>query len=256
MTKKNLGTKEEGWAGVNGVSFGIENGCRNGCLYCWSRLDKDKPKFPDKPLITWEDWEHPTPRKSKQTIKHIKDGRYMFPSTHDIHPENMKEVLKVCLEILQKGNYLLITTKPHYEVIQYLTAELVEFRNQVEFRFSIGSIDNRVLKDWEVNASTFEERKRCLKLAFMMGYDTSVVIEPYLDEHPDFVVKECHAFVSRDFWVGRMNHFSELIKKVSDIRQLGYLYTQNRMLEIKRKLDAIDYASIRYKNKEEWMDLE
>jgi len=248
VTKKNLGTKEEGWAGEHGESFGIYHGCKNGCLTCWARLFKDKRKYKGKKLIDWDDWEKPFPRKSKVKIKKLKSGRYMFPSTHDIYPENMKECLKVCLEIVQAGNDLLITTKGNYEAIKYLTSELVHFKNQIEFRFSIPSIDDKIIKKWEVNAPLFNERLRCLKLAFMMNYSTSISLEPYFDENPDFVIKECHAFLTGDFWVGTMNYLKEISKKCPAVRELGWLYTPNRVVEIKKKLDQIDYATIKYKS--------
>lgn len=250
MTKKNLGTKEDGWASKEGKSFGIEHGCRNGCHYCYARLLKDRRK-----LIKWEDWETPIPRKTKELIKKLKGGRYMFPSTHDIHPENQVAFLKTCLEILEKGNDLLIVSKPTFESIEYLANKLTGYQDKIEFRFSIGSMDDKITQRWESNASLFNERIDCLKLVFLMGYKTSISIEPYLDANPEFIIQTCNSFVTEDFWIGKMNHLKELNKKVPIIRELGWLYVPNRMLQIKTKLDKIESASIRYKNKAEWDEL-
>jgi len=243
MKVKNLGTKEDGWAGPAGKSFGIEHGCRNGCLYCWARLEKDKKGF-----ISWDDWCNPIPRKTKQSISHLENGRYMFPSTHDICPENQQAVLQVCLEILKKDNDLLIVSKPNYKSINFLAQKLLDYIDRIEFRFSIGSTNSKILKRFEPHAPSFLERKRSLMLVHSLSYRTSVSIEPYLDVFPEEIVRELKEFVSGDFWVGPMNYLSQLTRKVPALSELCYIYSPIIRSMIKQKLDNIKGVSIKYKN--------
>ena len=55
----------------------------------------------------------------------------MFPSTHDITPFYLPAALVTLKALLDKGNKVLIVTKPHMECITPLCAELAIYREQI-----------------------------------------------------------------------------------------------------------------------------
>ena len=135
-------------------------------------------------------------------------GRIMFPSTHDIFDVSpYKEACFIVLgKLLESGNDVLITTKPRLTIIKEITQKYTHYRKQIQFRFTVTSIDDDLLKFWEPNASGFGERLESLKHAFNMNFRTSVSIEPFLDYDPSRVVKEVAPFTTESIWIGRMNY--------------------------------------------------
>ena len=69
------------------------------------------------------------------------DGRVMFPSSHDIvdDPEVLKSCMIVLEKLLQAGNEVLVTTKPDLEVVTKILNQFGEYKNQIQFRFTISS---------------------------------------------------------------------------------------------------------------------
>ncbi len=65
-----------------------------------------------------------------------------------------------------------------------------------------------MLKFWEPNAPSFEERLRSLKYAYDKGYKTSISIEPFLDKDPYVLVEKLMPFTSKSIWIGKMNYVS------------------------------------------------
>ena len=188
------GTQE--WAGCN---FNIDNGCPNGCRYCYAasmaiRFHRKTPK-------TWEIPETDMKRVNRKFIK--KPGRTMFPTSHDIHPDNIEACVVVLKKMLATGNEMLIVSKPHLACIQRLCKELDPYKSLLTFRFSIGSADNDVLKAWEPGAPAFKERLAALKHAFKAGFQTSVSCEPMLDANIDAVIQKAKPFVTDSIWLGK-----------------------------------------------------
>ena len=132
-------------------------------------------------------------------------GRIMFPSAHDITPPFIEENITFMHQILNAGNKLLIVSKPHEFCIQRLCGEFKTKKDRIIFRFTIGSIENQVLKFWEPGAPLFEERLLCLKLAHEQGYQTSVSIEPMLEGNIDLLIKELEPYVTGTIWLGKIN---------------------------------------------------
>jgi DNA repair photolyase len=83
--------------------------------------------------------------------------------------------------------------------------KLVEFKEKILFRFTIGSADSAVLKFWEPNAPSFEERLASLKWAYGQGFSTSVSCEPMLDDNIAAVVDAVSPFVTESIWIGKAN---------------------------------------------------
>ena len=79
------------------------------------------------------------------------------------------------------SNEVLVVSKPRVACVKRLCAELLPYRDQIVFRFSIGSTDSAVLSFWEPGAPGFEERLECLRIAHISEYVTSVSCEPMLD---------------------------------------------------------------------------
>lgn len=135
----------------------------------------------------------------------------MFPSSHDITELNINECKTVLKNMLIAGNKVLIVSKPKPECIETLCTELARFKDQVLFRFTIGSADNAVLKFWEPGAPTFEERMESLRIAREHGFDTSVSCEPMLDNHVEAVVLATLPLVTDAIWIGIPNRLTGIL---------------------------------------------
>lgn len=210
-----------GWKEWAEQQFGIQNSCKNGCLYCFgtmsdmrfARIENPKDRLAYKP------------RKAIANPNKKYPGVVAFPNTHDIYYENYDKCEDYLLRLLVAGNKVLIVTKPDIRVIELLQTALREYRDQVEFRITIGSYNSTILKKFEPNASDFEERLSCLKLLFMQGWATSVSIEPYLSRDVVGLISRINPYVSRDIWVGKMNHLNRMVKYVPELEFLRPLYT-------------------------------
>ena len=166
-------------------------------------------------------------------------------------------------EMLKAGNSLLITTKPKFEIIEYLCDYLEEYKKQIQFRFTITSINDSILKYWEGGAPRFGDRLASLVHAFSRGYKTSISIEPYLDKNPMYLINILAPYVSGSIWLGIMTgkiypfHSKELIKKMIDsfeeldeevqdkirlkdtLNNMGFYYGKQQKKDISRS-DLID----------------
>jgi DNA repair photolyase len=201
--KRAFGTNEWASQTVNCIS-----GCKNNCKYCYAK--SMAIRFKRKTSGTWVS---ETVNFKKTNTKYRKrDGVIMFPSTHDITPSNLVHCLKVIKTLLKSGNELLIVTKPYLDVIKVLCDELVEYKEQILFRFTIGSTDNKTLKFWEPGAPSFGERLAALKHAFESGFNTSVSGEPLLDTNALELVETLSPYITGNIWLGLPNY---LISRLS-----------------------------------------
>jgi hypothetical protein len=91
------------------------------------------------------------------------------------------------------------------ECIQRICETFTDYKDKILFRFTIGSTDSKVLKFWEPNAASFEERLECLALAYRMGYQTSVSGEPLLDRNVDDLISKLSPYVTDSIWIGKPN---------------------------------------------------
>lgn len=200
------GTRE--WASS---SVNCMDGCSHDCRYCYARAKKgQKTGYAWNPLL-WTQ-EEVIPRLANMNFG-LRQGTVMFPTTHDITPENKQYTFPVLERLLRAGNKVLIVSKPHLEVIQELCLGiLVPYRDKVLFRFTIGSSSDDTLVLWEPRAPLFEERKAALAFAHGAGFATSVSMEPMLDTTEDGIVgtfKALEPFVTDCIWLGKLNKASE-----------------------------------------------
>ena len=171
--KITIGTKE--WANSNVNCY---YGCSNNCRYCYAK--KMAIRFKRKTEKTWKIMV-PNKRPIEKGYRK-RNGRVMFPTSHDITNESLSNCLIVLDKLIDSGNSILITTKPKMSCIQKICTKFINHKDLIQFRFTINSVNNHLLKFWEPGAPTFEERYESLKYAFYKGYKTSVSIEPFLDE--------------------------------------------------------------------------
>jgi DNA repair photolyase len=240
--KVTSGTKE--WADSN---FNCIIGCLNDCRYCYAKMMAKR--FGRTTSGTWKDMKIRKEVLNKRM--HKMPGRIMFPSTHDIiEISPFKEACFTALEnLLYSRNNLLITSKPRLEVIQEIEEKFGGYKEQIQFRFTITSENNELLRFWEPNAPLFEERLTCLKFAYAKGFKTSVSIEPFLDYNPIPLINKVMPFTTESVWLGRMNYIAS--KNLSSdeafyYRQVRKNYETMHLIEV---LDALKtYPRIRLKD--------
>jgi DNA repair photolyase len=136
------------------------------------------------------------------------EGRVMFPSSHDLFdfPRFKEACFLVLTKLLESGNDVLVTTKPRLPMVQEIHNCFDRHREQLQFRFTITSLNDQLLEFWEPNAPRFGERMESLRYAFENGYRTSVSIEPFLDYDPSSLAQTVTPYSTESVWIGRMNH--------------------------------------------------
>jgi DNA repair photolyase len=236
------GTRE--WADYN---VNCIKGCYNNCRYCYAKMMARR--FNRSSNGTWENM---VIRREVLTKNFKKlPGRVMFPSTHDIFDVSpFKEAcITVLYSLLRSGNEVLITTKPRLKIIREIDYQFSHHKEQIQFRFTLTSNDDKLLEFWEPNAPTFKERLASLKYAFRKGFKTSVSIEPFLDYDPIELIKSIEPFVTESIWIGKMNYIS--CKNLSKEEKLHYNrirknYETSHLWEICNKLKG--HTRIRFKD--------
>lgn len=198
-----FGTEEWCSKTVNYIS-----GCEHDCKYCYAK--EMAIRFKRKTSDNWVD-EVINHNALNKKFKKI-EGRIMFPSTHDITPSNLNHSITFLHNILESGNEVLIVTKPHLEVIETLCKEFVDYKDKILFRFTIGSNDSTVLKFWEPNAPSYDERKESVIHAFNCGYQTSLSCEPMLDDNIEYLVTDLEDYITETIWIGKMNFLLKRLK--------------------------------------------
>lgn len=197
MVKKITGTKE--WAHHE---LNIQSGCSHNCKYCYAM--SNAIRFKRK---TRENWKEEEFGEIKSVGK--RKGVTMFPTSHDITPNNLERCYEQILKLVEKGNKVLIVSKPHLECIKHICEMLKGYargyEKQILFRFTIGSVHDDILKYWEPCAPSFQERKDSLHYAHGMGFETSVSCEPLLDFSPYDLIHRLEPYVTDAIWIGKMN---------------------------------------------------
>jgi DNA repair photolyase len=197
--RQGTGTRE--WSEI---SYNIQTGCQHGCLYCYAK--ERMLRF--KKISTHEEWQQEKIRMKAVNRKWAKmDGVIMFPTTHDITPNNVQYVITTLKNMLEPGNSVLIVSKPHLDCIKLICQELAEYKNQILFRFTIGCFKEGVSGFWEPNAPLPGERLRSLRHAFEKGFQTSVSMEPMLEGCTEAIItfEMVKRYVTDAVWIGKMN---------------------------------------------------
>ena len=228
------GTKE--WSEY---SFNIGQGCSNNCLYCYARANALRYKK----ISSRDEWQNEIVNEKAVSRAGIKrNGIIMFPTTHDITPTYLEPSIIALKKMLSAGNHVLIVSKPRFDCIKQVCAELESFKEQILFRFTIGTLDNSLLKAWEPGAPNAGQRTASLTLARSYGYQTSISMEPFLGDVRDVIdtFTALEPFVTDKIWIGKMNKITarvkedspeikvaiELIEKQQSDKNIRWLYEQ------------------------------
>ena len=201
------GTGTAEWAEA---TLNICKGCSHGCLYCYARHTALRYKS----IEFREDWLKETYTQNAFRERYpLKKGVVMFPSSHDITPMILHRYIEILRLALEVGNQVLIVSKPHLSSIAKIVGEMVRYRAQIEFRFTIGSLDEKLTRLWEPGAPLPEERLKALSYAYDAGFHTSVSIEPMLAgvEGTLQVVAEVDQHVSGTIWIGKLRKARERV---------------------------------------------
>ena len=201
--KQVFGTSE--WA-VENANF--INGCIHDCKYCYSK--EMAIRFKRKTSENWKNEEINEKKLAKRFRK--VDGYIMFPSSHDISPENIDLSLIFLENLLKNKTDVLIVTKPHLSVIKEICEKFAKQKENILFRFTIGSCNSENLKFWEHNAPSFEERLQSLKFAYENGFKTSLSCEPILDAGTLELVEKVLPYTTDAIWIGKPNFLLKRIK--------------------------------------------
>lgn len=208
-------------------TYNIIDGCQNNCKYCQNCTLPEKKKKVSNPLI----WKTKVSKEiDLDKVKRMR-GPILFPSNHDITPDDVTHVSKLLREFLFSGSNFIITTKPHLTCIEQMCADLKHFKSGLIFRFSIGSADSKVLKFWEPNCTGFEERLECLKLAHSKGFKTSVSCQPMLDGDVDSVIEAVSPYVTENIFIGKVENLKVNLAQ-NHHNDEATLYKADQLLQI------------------------
>jgi DNA repair photolyase len=236
------GTKE--WADYN---VNCIKGCFNNCRYCYAKMMGKR--FGRCTEDTWKDMVVNGNAVENNYGKY--KGRVMFPSSHDIveNPIIQEACFIVIKKLLESGNDTLITTKPKLSITKEIIRQFHSYRNQIQFRFTITSLNNQLLLFWEPNAPDYEERLASLKYAFIKGFKTSVSIEPFLDYNPQKLIKALAPYITESIWLGPMNYIPKHGLKNEDEQYYDEIrknYEISHLHDVYNEL--IDFPLIRFKD--------
>lgn len=235
--KEIKGTREWAVAEINCC-----RGCSQGCRYCYARYDQ----VVRKKHLNADRWLQCQLLDEEVGRQHpLYPGQVMFPTAHDIVPENLEACVVVIRNLLKAGNRVLIVSKPHLGCISRLCSEFATDKKNILFRFTITARKTSTLRFWEPFAPTYIERKSCLEHAYCLGFATSVSIEPMLDTN-DVVgmVHELLPSVSHSVWLGKMNKIETRVSCDSDevkteIARIVEGQKDEHLLELYGKLSGI-----------------
>jgi DNA repair photolyase len=226
----------------------IGKGCSHRCLYCYAREGAVRRHQVSSP----EAWACEQLRATMPRIPR-RDGWIMFPSTHDITPFYLPAALITLKALLEKGNKVLIVTKPHLQCIAQLCEELAIYKERILFRFTIGTLDESLAKFWEPGAPTPTERASCLQYAFNDGFQTSVSMEPMLAGTED-AVRTFHAlvpWVTDKIWLGKMNKVNRRVARTTQeiaqaCQRIQQLQSDEAILDLVHQLG--DHPQVAWKD--------
>jgi len=184
-------------------------GCNNQCKYCFScaysyRVVRVSPG----------EWKVEIIRLLDVNCKVKKyNGAIMIPASHDISVDTLGVCVEVLRKVLKAGNDVFFITKAHYEVIDRICKEFTDYKNQLLICITIGSTNSETLKFWEIGATSYEERFAALKLAYEMGFKTSVSAEPMLDKNIDELIAAVSPYVTNEIWIGKINNMRQMLTR-------------------------------------------
>jgi len=195
MSPTKTGARE--WAEVSFNLASSDGRCPHECLYCYAPERLRRFGF--------------TPKQ--KLLKHYAD-LIMFPTRHDVVPENLSESIHVLTELLKFSNRVIIVTKGAPYCVRAVCQELMPWMSQILWRVTIGG-RNGVCSKWEPRAPAPLQRLEALIAARAMGYQTSVSMEPILEPSVRRTIDLCEELLPRvteTIWLGLMNRAAARVR--------------------------------------------
>ncbi len=224
------------WAGY---SYNCGVGCSHGCRYCYARSFFVEEKI----VASNDEFLVEKPNRYKIHITQKVDKAIQFPSSHDISPAYLDVYCQSLYNILSNGNKVPLVTQAHFVCLEHICREFQAFKCQMEFRFTIGSLNPELTAYWEPGAPLPEERMRALAHATEQGYQTSVSMEPILAGREDAVAtfRELAPLSNGTIWVGMMNGLGERMVCENDadraaLARIHQLQTPEEIIALYRDL--------------------
>lgn len=258
MTENKTGTRE--WSD-HSCNIGV--GCKNDCIYCYAAANA--LRFGN--IKNRDEWckERIAGGYSKPVKK--LDGVIMFPTTHDITEFYQPYAEQKLFELLNVGNNVLVVSKPDFEIMQRVLSQFMEYKKQLEIRYTIGTTYDDMSRYFEPGASLPEERFRALQWAYSQGFKTSVSIEPMLGSVDEAakVVDAVTPFTVGKIWIGKMNkphqridkkhHNSVFFERLemaqcdTEIIRLARWYRGNEIIEWKDSIKQVKIVEVKNENR-------
>jgi len=231
-------------------SANLFTGCSHDCRYCYARAMALRFKRIARP----EDWRTMKIRpKERDRIFKRRRGVTMFPTAHDITPETLDACTEHLKRLLAPGNNVLIVTKPHLFCVEHLRNVLSPWREQIEWRFTIGAMGTAILKYWEPGAPLFMERYQAALAALGWHYPISFSIEPLLNIHHVVSLARDLVMIAEggEVWIGKMNRVRRRVAIVTEederrVREIEDGQTDEKIMELVRALK--DVPQVRWKD--------
>lgn len=226
MNKAKTGTKEWSEHSVNCCT-----GCSHDCIYCYA-AERYCLRYKKRPRERWR-FEHVRPVRRRQPKF---DGRVMFPTTHDITLGNARACLRTLQQLVEAGNDVLVVSKMAVPIAAMMIDTMGPWRDQLEFRISIGSVSEDVKAFWEPGAPANIDRVASLTHLIAAGFRTSVSCEPLLE--PWLVVPHVASLSlcgTETIWIGKLNHIKARCGWMGDLDQfhtLRHWQTDEKVMEV------------------------
>lgn len=185
----------------------------------------------------------------------------MMPSTHDLFPEHLDYLIKLIQRLDERGNRIVLATKPRADTILPLADRLASIKDvlgtplasKILWRLTIGSSFNESLAFWEPGAPLFEERFLVLKTLFNAGLNISVSMEPYLDLTVVNTFHQLQPFVRETIWVGKLNKLDQRVNLAAIPADKMHFIDEVRRVSTDEWMMSI-YKNLRSEPKIMWKD--
>jgi DNA repair photolyase len=249
--KKNLGFDEFSDGKISKLPLQI--GCSNDCLYCHQKYRHCiRQKKENWNIITLNEKNFNINWENKIT------GLLQLNNTSDFiykNRGNLLNYIRVIKKALSAFDEVQITTKADYRFISCLFSELLGHPDihKLHIYFTITSEDDAVLEIFEPNAPNYQSRIESLELAFKMGVQTSLLIEPCLT-NPISIINTCESFVSKNIWIGKMNYMTQIRNSILVPEDKKHYFDELKIFykdnwdTIRSKVNSLNNPKIHWKN--------
>lgn len=211
--------------------------CKHGCIYCYVSPTEGFDRYKRKLNII--DIESPMPvdvSKTRKNFSKVIGGArqmYFFPSSSDIFVENMNDYVNTCHRILTAGHEVLFVTKPTMQSITEFIRliehhhDVLLFKKGIAVFITISTDNNQLIEEYEPHASLYEVRVSVIDLLMKHGFNTNIMMEPYLSDPIPLIKKVLPLITSNTHQgiisLGQMNYVATTQRIKCSETRLQYL---------------------------------